>query len=165
MNGRGDLEECAEDAMVAYLRALVPGWASVLAAYDFSAEPRDCVVVYAHDPGPIAEGAEYHDPRAMMLDVAVRVDSSPDKVGGEVVKTVRQRNRELRAAVYSALAIVPTAEDSLLLRLIATQTRGIAWSMAQLGKPERGVDTGDEKRKLVTLYPVEIIIEPQEEQT
>ena len=148
-----DLEERSEDAVVAYLKSVLPGDVRAYAAWEEDEPQYPCVVVHFGESEPISEDAEHHDPMmlggevAVMTEAANEIDSS-----GNVLRTARELNRDARSAVMDALAI-----SDLLDKLIEQGVEDVAFSMAQL-LPGRTRTT--EGRVLVTTMPIGVIAEP-----
>ena len=143
---RWDLEELTEDAFVAYLEQQVGGEMRVYTAWGFNEAQYPCAIVHAGETEPVSEEAEWHDSRAMSVEVAVIVEAT--EKGN---KTARETNASIRSMVMDALA---TSDLNTLL--IGMQTPDIAFSMAQLASTARTV----EDRKMITTMSLMVIAEP-----
>ena len=152
-----DLKYRVEDAFSAYLKTKLPGEISIYAAWEVDAPRFPCVVVHAGEMSPVSEEAEWHNPRKVAVQCVAMVEPAPEKQGGTVVRTVRERDIYVTSSLLSALA---TGELRQLL--IATLTPRVAFSMAILGTVVPTVE--DDPRVLVTTCNVEVIAEPTEEE-
>lgn len=107
------MAEHIEDAIAAYLRERVGGDVLVAPAWDGGAAVRyPCVLVHAGRERPVSEGAEYHEPRMVDVEVVCLTEAVPeaDATGGMVL-TPRERNMAVRADVLAALRRPGVAGD------------------------------------------------------
>ena len=147
-----NLEELAEDAIVAYLGQKIPGTMRAYAAWDFDEAQYPCVIVAATEAGPVSEPAAWDDNRDINVQLAVMTEAAPEvSATGVTVLTTRERNIEARSAVMDALAVT-----DLLTQLNAQGVEAVAFSMAQMTTTQRST----EDRKLITTITLEVIAEP-----
>ena len=150
-----DLEERVEDALVAYLKSVLPGEIKVYAAFSADAVQYPCCVVAAETSGPIAEDAAFDIDRALEVSVMLGVEAVPEKSGAVTTKSARERNRTARSAVLSALA-----RSDLLDLVKGCQGPNMVLSMVHFASTERSVDA--DKRLLVTTSTLEVVARPIE---
>ena len=143
-----DLEERTEDALAAYIEQGVSGSMRVYRAWEMEGSPQfPCVFVHAGRSGPVSDGAEWHDPRVIGVDVRIAVESAET-----TTNTAREENARARSDVLNVLC-----SSGLLAGMIAVGVEDVAFSMAQLdGEIERSVDG----RVMITAATVAVIAEP-----
>jgi hypothetical protein len=145
------LEELTEDALVSYLRGACGGL-RVSAAWERDEMQYPACVVHVGSSAPISESADWHDPRALAVTVAVITEGVHELAAdGTVFRTARNRNADARSQVMDALF-----RADLLTKLIEQGAPDIAFSMAQFSETARTVDG----RNLVTTLSGAVIAEP-----
>jgi len=151
---RWDIEELTEDAFVALLRPKISGNVRVFAAWERESMEYPCVMAFANEASPVSDSADWHDPRVIGVRVLAMTELAPELASdGEVLRTPREINADVRSQVGAALCVT-----DLLAQLIDNAPPGVAFSMAQVSSVVRSL----EGTKLVTTYHVEVIAEPVE---
>ena len=146
-----DLSERTEDALVAYLQSACGGM-RVSSAWERDEAEYPAVVVYAKSEQPVSEPAQWHDARILTVEVAVITEGAAElDVQGNVMRTARDRNRDARSDVMSALFL-----DDLTSQLAVQGVDDIAFSMAQFSSAERSQDG----RYLTTTLSGLVVAEP-----
>jgi hypothetical protein len=141
-----NLHELTEDAIVAYLRTVLPGSMVVYTGLDKDRNEYPCVTVQTMGSEPISETAEWHDPRK--LTVMARVETELAEVDGK-------SPRAIHATAFSVVADA-LCTSALLAHLIEQGIDGIAFSMAQAGAFTREA----EGMNVSTTIELEVIAEP-----
>jgi len=101
-----DIEETVEDALVAYLMPLMPGDVRVypsLSAMDGVQMPY--VGVECDESDNVSDEGLFNGRRTLTVNLALTVEAVPvtNDAGAEVM-TLRERNRQLRRALWEAIA-------------------------------------------------------------
>jgi len=149
------LEELTEDAIVSYLTSLCGG-VRIVASWDRDDMQLPCCVVHVGYTSPISDSADWHDPRALSVEVAIMTEAVHTLAAdGSIMITARQINADARSQVMDALFV-----SDLLTQLIAQGTPDIAFSMAHFANTSRSVD--ESKRVLITTITGDVIAEPVE---
>jgi hypothetical protein len=170
-----DIEERTEDAFVQLLRARVGtnGGLIFYAANDGTVLTFPSAGVLAADTGPVSEGAEWHFPRVVQVQIAVATERAAEQDStGQTLRTARQRNQDARSLVMNALTrfdagdivddaiVTGVRRRSLLGQLLDQGIAGVAFSQAQILSVTRTIE--EDKNKLVTNIMAEVIAEPVE---
>jgi len=138
-------EEAVEDAFVEYLTSVLPGEVKVFAAMTREEAVYPSVVVTVQSNDSVNESAGWNTHRVMEVEIKLGVEAKDEVEGGQVVKALRERHRELRDALMAAL----TGTD-LVNRLNATGKA--RFSLVVFGPIRRATDG----RILETLIPLAI---------
>lgn len=170
-----NLEELVEDAFAAYLRAKCSGDLTVYAAWTTEKNKYPCIVVHAGQSDSISTGSTWHNPRQMLVEIAIMTEAADLLAdNGSVTKTARECNAEARSDVMNALAILDSAtapaglsglcqtEDmphGLAAELDAMLIPGVWICQATAGRLARSVE-GDNKKLFVTTIEVAVIAQP-----
>jgi len=151
-----DLEERAEDAIVAYLKATVGRATLVRAAREVIDAKFPLITVATGDCTNNAELANFNGLRRFDVVVIIQTEgvNYNEELGqAEILETAREAHRAVKSDAIGSLASTVLHED-----LNALQPQGIVFSQAHLTTQSRGVEEG----LLTTRQTLDVIACPKE---
>ena len=151
-----DLEERAEDAIVAYLKATVGRATLVRAAREVVAPKFPMITVSAGDSNNQNEPANFNGFRRfdVVVIIATEAVNYNEQIGqAEELETARESHRAVKSDAIGSLASTALHDD-----LNALQPQGIVFSQAHLTAQSRGVDDNC----IVTRQTLDVIAAPKE---
>jgi len=149
-----DLEECVEDAVIAYMRAAPVSmrWFAAMEATDTDDVQLPCGIVGVESSRNPDDDGQFSGRRQMDVTVDIMLDVAPEvDEAGSVVKPFREVYRAAREAVIDYLA-----RPNLHEHLNALAPRGVAFSMAHMTDSARAV----EGRTAITAITLDVIAQP-----
>jgi hypothetical protein len=172
MSTAWDLEERAEDAFVAYLKAKCSGDLSVYPGFSTEHLKFPCVSVHAGESDRIGGSGSFALPREIVVTIDIMTEAAEAlDASGIVTQTARERNALARSSVMNALGVLDSAtapaglsalcqpEDmphGLAAELTAMLIPGVWIDSAIVGKVTRTV----EKECFVSSIAVSVIAQP-----
>lgn len=151
-----DLEERAEDAIVAYLKANVGRACVVRAAREVAVAKYPLITVSAEESNNESDIANFNGRRRFSVTVTIATEAvnfNAETSQLEYVETARESHRAVKSDVMGSLAGATVHED-----LNETQYPGILFSQAHCTTQTRGV----EDNKLITVQTIDVIAQPKE---
>lgn len=151
-----DLEERAEDAIVAYLKTTVGRATLVRAAREVVEAKFPLITVSAGDSTNSSELANFNGLRRFDVVVIIQTEgvNYNEKLGqAEILETARETHRAVKSDAIGSLASTVLHDD-----LNALQPQGIVFSQAHLTGQSRGV----EGEFLFTRQTIDVIASPKE---
>lgn len=151
-----DLEERAEDAIVAYLKATVGRATLVRAAREASPAKFPMITVAAGDSNNNNDPAQFNGFRRFDVVVTIATEAvnyNEQLQQSEILETAREAHRAVKSDAIGSLSSTILHDD-----LNALQQQGIVFSQAHLTAQSRGV----EDNCIVTRQTLDIIAAPKE---
>jgi hypothetical protein len=171
------IEEAVVDCMVAYLGRYVSS-AMIRAAPSIEVMQYPAVAVYVAGMSPIRPALSWSDSLRVDLEIAAMTQSQDElDSGGNVLRTARMRNADLRQSVLTALTVkdseaTPTGVSGLCdpqdlptglaARLCAERTPGVWVKGVQPGTPLVRMEANDELRLFISVIRLDVIAQATE---